>query len=30
MDLMMNAPAPVDAHQLRDVYLELALPDDSL
>jgi aspartyl-tRNA synthetase len=28
MDLMMAAPAPVDAAQLRDVYLELDLPDD--
>lgn len=26
MDLMMAAPAKVDSHQLRDVYLELALP----
>ncbi len=28
MDLMMAAPAAVDATQLRDVYLELALPDN--
>ena len=27
MDLMMSAPAPVDAQQLRDVFLELALPE---
>jgi len=25
-DLMMNAPAPVDARQLRDVYLAVNLP----
>ncbi len=28
MDLMMDAPSTVDARQLRDVHLELALPDD--
>jgi aspartyl-tRNA synthetase len=28
MDLMMAAPAPVDPQQLRDVFLELNLPDD--
>lgn len=26
MDIMMNAPAPVDARQLRDVHLSLDLP----
>jgi len=29
MDLMMSAPATVDAKQLRDVYLSLNLPGDS-
>ena len=27
MDIMMNAPAKVDAKQLRDVYLSLNLPE---
>ena len=27
MDLMMNAPSAVDTHQLRDLHIDLALPD---
>jgi len=29
VDLMMNAPAKVDAKQLKDVYLEITLDEDS-
>jgi hypothetical protein len=27
MDLMMNAPAKVDAKQLRDIHIQLSLPE---
>ena len=28
MDLMMNAPAKVDAKQLRDIHIQLSLPQE--
>ena len=28
MDLMMNAPAKVDARQLRDIHIQLSLPPE--